>query len=205
MGTFNTYGERKRSYGGAYPVWLTVSQKERCGGTLKELPPAGSIIPAGTPVSIESNIATPIVIYQVIGMPKAAFELATNHNTVQPTVGMTLMIAPKTYPTSESLKGCTVKSVEKDPDSGNYKITFVESFGSVWADMILISCDKAGTSCKLNAIPTGLTENDVWIEDGDTAATVASVFHGEIMEDRIQPIPDFLKQYLPMIKFVKGV
>jgi hypothetical protein len=47
----------------------------------------------------------------------------------------------------------------------------------------------------------GLLFNDVSIEEGDTYATGAVVYSGNVYADRIPPVPDSVKGQLPMIRF----
>lgn len=204
MGTFNTYGQKSRKYGGAYPVWLNVAQKERCGGRLDELPPAGTVIRAGTLVSIENStgIAKLLPTFEVAVQCKTTdteLKLIANKHYPKPTVGM--------FITTESGKSTPVTSVTYDEPNNLYIIPINAGVfaANVSKGEILLRANQAGT--EYYCIPTGLTENDVWVDEGDEYATVSSVFHGEIMEDRIQPIPPFLKdgKHLPMIKFVKGI
>lgn len=205
---FNTYGSKQRKYGGSRPVWFVVYEQERCGGTLENLPPVGTVIPAGTLVSLDRAGGTAKII--------PTFEVAANVSTSDVTAkvkvipglsvpenNMNLMKAPDSI--NGSGKSGAISEVINNED-GTYSFTITAgSLGALSAGDVLIMADKAAASGKVYAIPTGLTFNDVYIEEGDDSATVASVYHGEIMEDRIQPIPESVKAALPQIKFVKGV
>ena len=70
--------------------------------------------------------------------------------------------------------------------------------------------DKMGGTLKIvedTATPTelgkvnGLLFNDVSIEEGDTYATGAVVYAGNVYADRIPNVPDSVKKQLPMIRF----
>lgn len=209
MGTFNVYGNQSKQYGGACPVWLTVSQKERSGGVLETLPPVGTILRAGSLVSIDTAGGTA----KVIETFEVADAVAAGDTTVKvqaygghpiPQSGAILMKAPSAV--DETGNGATISAVTLNEEDGVYELAITAgALGTLAAGDILVKADAEGNAAKVYAVPSGLTENDVYIEAGDYAATVASVYHGEIMEDRIQPIPDAFKKVLPMIKFQKGV
>ncbi|NDV68601.1 hypothetical protein [Dysgonomonas sp. 25] len=205
MGTFNTYGQKKKTYGGSNPVWLTVSQKERGGGVLEELPPIGTVLRAGTLVHLDDNVAKVIETFEV-AEPVSATDTEVKvfaHGSVLKD-GLNLMKSPAALTTAGT--GVTVSGTALDSGNNLYKFTIAaNAFGVLAKGDILVKASKAGTGAKIFAVPTGITENDVWVEDGDKAATVASVYHGEVMEDRIQPVPECVKAVLPMIKFVKGI
>ncbi len=209
MGTFNTYGNKSKKYGGAYPVWLTVSQKERSGGTLDELPPVGTVIRSGSLVSIEgagakAKIVPTFEVADKLLNTQTYLKVHAYKSHPVPKSGMNIMKAPTTIGGTDI--ATTIGDVEYDTVNNIYILTIAEGqLGTLTKGDILVEADKADSGAKIIAVPTGLTENDVWIEDGDNAATVASVFHGEIMEDRIQPIPDCIKAVLPQIKFQKGI
>lgn len=205
---FNTYGSKHRKYGGNKPVWFVVYEQERCGGTLENLPPAGTVIPAGSLVSLDQAGGTAKII--------PTFEIAANVSTSDVTAKVKVMPGLPVPQNSMNLMKApdSVYGVGKsgaisdvtDNEDGTYSFSITAgALGALSAGDILIMADKSAASGKLYAIPTGLTFNDVYIEEGDNAATVASVYHGEIMEDRIQPIPESVKAALPQIKFVKGV
>lgn len=205
MGTFNTYGKKSRKYGGSHPVWLTVSQKERGGGVLDELPAIGSVLRAGSLVSLDGNKAKTIESFEVadnVSATDTEVKVFAHGSNLKDNIH--LIKVPTTI--SGTGTGVTVGGTSLDAVNNLYKFSIAaNAFGALSKGDVLIRASKAGAAAKIYATPTGLTENDVWIESGDDSATIASVYHGEIMEDRIQPIPQCVKEVLPMIKFVKGV
>lgn len=209
MGTFNTYGNQSKQYGGAYPVWFTVSQKERSGGVLETLPPIGTVLRAGTLVSIDTagGVAKVIETFEVseaVASGDTTVKVQAYGSYPALTEGVVLMKAPNDV--TETGDAVAVTGVTLDETNGVYEFTITAgALGELEAGDILVKASIAGAGATVYAVPTGLTENDVYIEAGDYAATVASVYHGEIMEDRIQPIPEAFKKVLPMIKFQKGV
>lgn len=210
MGTFNTYGNQSRVYGGATPVWFNVRQKERSGGTLEsEYIVAGTLIRAGSLVSLDEagGIAKIIETFEVAEAVTATDTVVTVYaypSYPMPKDGMILMKSPESV--SDTGNAGAISGVTLNETDGVYELTITaNALGELTAGDILVKASAAGTTASIYAIPTGLTENDVWVDNGDYAATVASVFDGEIMEDRIQPIPSSVKQVLPMIKFTKGI
>ncbi|PXV62372.1 hypothetical protein CLV62_12061 [Dysgonomonas alginatilytica] len=209
MGTFNTNGVKSKKYGGSYPVWLTINQKERSGGTLEYLPPIGTIIRSGSLVSIDgaggkAKIIETFEVAENVTATDTTVKVQAYASHPKPTNGTNLMKSPTTVGTTGT--GVAVAGVALDSANGVVTFTIAaNAFGTLAKGDILVKASKAGTGAKIYAVPSGLTENDVWVEEGDQYATVASVFHGEIMEDRIQPIPDCIKEVLPQIKFQKGI
>lgn len=205
---FNTYGSRTKTYGGGVPVWFRVRQQERCGAKLSKLPAVGTVLPAGTLVSVDQAGGTATVI--------KTFEVAAAVSSTDTTVkvkagaryplleqGDIVMKAPTTL--TGTGKAVAVGEVT-DEEDGTLSFTITANdLGTLAAGDVLTIAASAGASKTMAYIPTGLTFNDVYVEEGDTAATIASVFDGEIMEDRIQPIPAAYKAALPQIKFTKGV
>lgn len=211
MGTFNTYGNKSKKYGGAYPVWLTVSQKERAGGILEKTE-AGMLLRAGSLVAIDNKKGEAKVIetYEIaeimegIGGTEITVTLYAYDSHPKLKEGTLLMKAPSKV--ADWGRGLKVTGLTRDQANKTCSFSIPSAgFGTLAKGDILVQATKEGEEASIYAIPTGLSENDVYVEDGDYAATVASVYHGEIMEERIQPIPQCVRELLPMIKFVKGV
>lgn len=205
---FNTYGSKKRSFGGSYPVWFSVVAQERCGGTLEKIPPVGTVIPAGTLVSLDKVGGTAKIVetYKVASPVSASatiVKVKAVGNLPRVEANMNVMKAPDDV--RDTGTGVKVSSVTRNSDGTDQFTITAGALGTLEEGDILILADKAGSDAHVYAIPTGLTYHDVYIEEGDEWATVASVYHGEIMEARIQPIPESVKKVLPQIKFEKGV
>ena len=219
MNTYNygVYGSGSTSYGGFVPIWSHIDDNgiEEAGGkfyvdpsaNFADVYPAGTIIPAGTPVALSTPGGDLVVL--------KTYELAANIDasttTVQfkklgtalaPAVGDFLMKAPATVGTAGT--GVEVKTVTVDA-SGFYAIDISESeFGTATAGDIFVQCDTSGAAAVIYAIPTGLLRREVYISADATSATGASVFHGTVLVDRIPPLPACVKAVLPMIKTEKG-
>ena len=207
--SYNTYGNGSKVYGGAYPVWFHVDGIQTSGGTLETLPPVGTVIPAGTMVQMEvagdehvkiletftvaANVSTTDTEVKVIAAGKLPVLEAT----------MAVMKAPATA--TGTGKAVLVGKVTDNGD-GTHSFTITAgALGALTKGDILVRAAAEGASAKMYCVPTGLTFNDVYIEEGTTKATCASVEVGKIMEDRIAPVPDCVKAVLPRISFQKGV
>lgn len=206
MSTFNTYGYKQKEWVGSQPVWFNIRQKERSGGKLTPLPAVGTIVRAGSLVGLSApgKDAKILKTFEVAADVLAAavevtFPAYASHPV--PEVGDILMVAPATA----TATGTAVTITAVDLEDGIYTVTLSATLGALTAGAILVQAAEAGASKSIYVVPTGLTENDVYVSEGVEAATVASVFDGEIMEDRIQPIPAFVKALLPQIHFTKGV
>lgn len=213
MSIGNVYGSTSTVYGGSFPAWKEVSGKETSGGVLSALPAIGTVIPAGTLVSLDSAGGTATII-KTFKVAASATNIATaikvklaSIASPKPVEGEFLMIAPSTADTTG--KGAEISAVAVDPSDSNgltYDVTLVATLGTVLTtSTILVQATSAEATAAVIAIPTGILENDIYIKDGTTKATATSVYHGVIFEDRNEPVPLCFKAVLPMIKFEKGV
>ena len=213
MSIGNTYGSTSTVYGGSFPAWKEVNGKETSGGVLSALPAVGTVIPAGTLVSLDAAGGTATIVKTF----KAA-AVATNAATSikvklasiaspKPVVNEFLMVAPAIASTTD--QGAKINAVELDGTDTNgltYTLTLAATLGTaLTTDSILVQATSAAASAAVIAIPTGILENDIYIKEGTTKATATSVYHGVIFEDRNEPVPPCFKAVLPMIKFEKGV
>ena len=205
---FNTYGRKVKVVNGGIPVWLRIYGKETSGGKLEKLPQAGETLPAGTLISISQagGVAKELKTFEVaeaVTAESTEIKILSGGMMPKPVTGEFIMKAPSSVTTKG--KGIAVTTVTDNKD-GTHSITIeANALGTLSKGDVLVGAAGAGASVNIYCVPTGLSQDDVYVEDGDTEATVASVFSGQIMEDRIQPIPDCVKAVLPQIKFEKGV
>lgn len=209
----NTYGSTSQSYGGSFPAWKEVKGKETSGGTLSSLPAVGTVIPAGTLVSLDSAGGTAVLV-KTWKVAAAALSTATsikvklsNYMSLAPVVGDFIMIAPATAATTG--QGAEISAVALDSTDTNgltYDVTLDAAIGTaLTTSTILVQATSAEATASVIAVPTGILENDINIENGTSVGTTASVYDGVIWEDRNAPVPACFKVVLPMIKFEKGV
>jgi hypothetical protein len=212
---YGVYGSETVLYGGTVPVWKHIDNDgtEEAGGKFKVVAsfateyPAGTIIPVGTPV----NLSAPGGDLTILKTYEVAATWDASDTTISfkalgvalPLVaGVVLMKAPATTATTGA--AYTVPAdIALNVSTGFYDLSIVaNAWGTATAGDIFVEADSAGGSGKvIKTIPTGLLRREVRINAGATAATGASVFHGEIRVDRIPPIPACVKTVLPMIKF----
>lgn len=213
MSIGNVYGSTSTVYGGSFPAWKEVNGKEISGGVLSALPAFGTVIPAGTLVSLDAagGTATIVKTYKVAAV---ATDTATSIKVKlasiaapKPVENEFVMIAPATA--SATGQGAKINSVavdESDSSGLTYTLTLAATLGTaLTTDTILVQATSAAASATVIAIPTGILENDIYIKEGTTVATATSVYNGAIFEDRNEPVPPCFKAVLPMIKFEKGV
>lgn len=207
----NTFGNYSKRYGGSFPAWRSVKGKETSGGVLETVPSVGTVIPAGTLVSLPSAGGTAKIV-KTYEVKEAVLTSATTAKVIiyphmlKPEVGEFYMIAPEKV--SAVGTGVKLNKIEADSSDQNgitYTLTFAAAPGEISAGGILVKATAAGASAKVYAVPTGMSENDVYIDEGTEYATISSVFDGVIWEDRVQPVPECFKEKLPQIKFEKGV
>jgi hypothetical protein len=204
------YGSESKSFGGTFPVWKHIDNEgiEQAGGTLKVVSdfaveyPAGTIIPIGTPVNLSNGILTILQTYE-LAQDIAAIDTVIKFKAAGAALplksGLFLMPAPATVSTTGTAQTVgTVALVD-----GNYEVTIVaDAWGhTAKAGDIFVAAAATGSGKLIATVPTGLLRYEIYIGPGATVATGASVFAGNILVDRISPIPSCVKTVLPQIKF----
>lgn len=211
---YGVYGSEKKEYGGTFPVWKNIDNEgiEDSGGSFKVISnfateyPTGTIIPIGTPVNLTGGILTILPTYELAQDIAAVdtvvkFKAAGSARPLKS--GDFLMPAPATVATTGTAVAAT--TVAYNSTSNTYDVTIVaDAWGhAAKAGDIYVgtSATAAGSGKSILTVPTGLLRREVYIGAGATVATGASVFHGNILVDRIPPIPACVKSVLTMIKF----
>ncbi len=215
MNTYNygVYGSESKSFGGTFPVWKNIDNEgiEDNGGTFKVVSdfaveyPTGTIIPTGTPVNLTGGVLTVLPTYEVTDIYAATVATVVKVKAAGvakvPVAGNFIMLAPATVATTGTAIAITAVALV----SGKYELTVgAAAFGSGVAlavGDILVGATAAGSGKSILTVPTGLLRREVYIGAGATVATGASVFHGNILVDRIPPMPACVKNVLTMIKF----
>jgi hypothetical protein len=210
---YGVYGSESKSFGGTFPVWKNIDNEgiEDNGGTFKVISsfateyPTGTIIPTGAPVNLAGGILTVLPTYEVTDIYAATVATVVKVKAAGvakvPVVGDIVMLAPATVGTTGTAIAITAVALA----DGKYELTVgTAAFGSGVAlavGDILVGATAAGSGKSILTVPTGLLRREVYIGAGATVATGASVFHGNILVDRIPPIPACVKSVLTMIKF----
>lgn len=192
---------------GNTPIWLSVDRRKTAGGTLKELPEAPALIPAGTPAYLD-EMGGKITVLETFRVSKAVaaadttVEVESVGDLPQITKGQFVMKAPDSY--SQKGTAVTVGTVSDGSKPGTKKFTVTAgALGELKEGDVLVTADKSGGDASMSVLPNGLIWHDLYIREGDYAQTAAIVVSGSILESRISPIPDVVKQALPMITFEK--
>lgn len=210
---YGVYGSESKSFGGTFPVWKHIDNEgiEDNGGTFKVVSsfateyPTGTIIPAGTPVNLTGGVLTILPTYEVTDIYAATVATVVKVKAAGvakvPVAGDIIMLAPAAVGTTGTAVAITGVALA----SGKYELTVgAAAFGSGVAlavGDILVGASEAGSGKKILTVPTGLLRREVYIGAGATVATGASVFHGNVLVDRIPPMPACVKSVLTMIKF----
>lgn len=209
---YGVYGSESKAFGGTFPVWKHIDNEgiEDCGGAFKVVSdfaaeyPVGSIIPAGTPVNLSAGILTILQTYELAADIAALdtvvkFKAAGAARALK--TGLFLMPAPATVATTGT--AFTVGTVALNTTTNQYEVTIVaDAWGhTAKAGDIFVAAAATGASKLIAVVPTGLLRREVHIGAGATVATGASVFAGNILVDRVPPIPACVKTVLPQIKF----
>ena len=113
-------------------------------------------------------------------------------NVPQITAGMIVMKAPATYTTTG--KAGVVGTVSAV--SGSTNLSFAISANALGAltkgDILVVSrCFRTHT---MAVLPNGLIWHDLRVRTGDIEQTASLVVSGQILEDRIAPIPTCVKK-----------
>ena len=192
---------------GNTPIWLSVDRRKTAGGTLKDLPEGPALIPAGTPAYLD-EMGGKITVLETFRVSKAvsasdtSVEVEAMGNLPQITKGQFVMKTPASY--SEKGTAVTAGTVSDGSTSGTKKFTIsAGALGELAVGDILVAADKTGSDASMATLPNGLIWHDLYIREGDYAQTAAIAVSGSILESRISPIPDVVKQALPMITFEK--
>lgn len=184
------------------PVWITIDRIRLAGGTLKELPAAPCVIPAGTPSSLSKmgGEVTHFKTYRAKSLSSTTLELYPCSSWAMPKVNDYIALAPATA--DAAIQGIKITKVEPQED-GTIKLTTASEVTGAKDGSIIVEATSGNVAIDFKI--TGLSWHDSRIKEGDFAQTVNVVTSGTVLEDRIPPIPDFMKAALPMITFEKEV
>lgn len=196
----NSFNVSRESYdAGKVPVWLHVDEFYTAGCTLNNQK-QGSIIPIGTPVYVPKMGAEAIVLetFEVVGAVAStdtAVVLKSVSGAVQPAKDLVVGAASN----GVVAKALALPAADSESD-GEYTFTITaNALGELSDGDILVMAVEAGSN-KAQAFPTGLLYEDVYI--GNVGATGTVVTKGQVLADRIAPIPAVYLPYLTNITFV---
>lgn len=187
------------------PVWLEVKRRKIAGGTFSLSGVAkGTIYPAGMPVRLDKmgGTVTLLPTFQVVGAVSASattmvLKPLTN---IIPAEGMILGKAAGAGAVSKA-HALPAATALTGTDAGKYSFTITANdFGALADGDIMIVASSASSTAAV--MPNGLSWRQIVVDsDNATYATVAVVTDGQVLADRIPPMPDNYKAALPGISF----
>ena len=149
--SFNTYGQNSKAFAGRYPVWAEVKGVKNGGRVIDATAfanyPVEAVIPAGTPVALDSagGALTPIYFYELKTALLATDTEAVLYGNYPLTAdGGNLIVVPS------SIGGTgtgVAYSAAVDNGDGTHTITIVaNALGTAAAGTIYAEANKAGTA-----------------------------------------------------------
>jgi len=187
----NTFGRRVQSFGGGHEIYRSVTENLAFGAVVDRYPASlPYVIHGGTPMMFVGDGTAKILnFYRVI--EEAAIDAVTvkvlkSDAIATPVVGWAIMEAPAAL--AGSGLGVTITAVV-DNDT-YYTLTLSATLGAVLAvnDML---CDAASAGADVDAycVPSTLTRRDVFLQEGDTHATITGVAIATVFANRIPFYP----------------
>lgn len=222
--SFNTFGTKKRTYGGNTPVWLGPVRPMPFGGVLASgYLKDGVVIPAGTPVKFDSGTITPLLAFEVVAYTAPTGQDADGILQIKPCLGHVpttsdfIMKLGNSF--SSTGKASAISEVaENATTAGTYDLTVTHANLDTCAvgDICVLSSAVAGGSTKsVKIVPNGYLYNDICangidLSEENAAATGAVVnFHGGGLLIARNPIgsaiADKLQVQIPNVILIKGV
>jgi hypothetical protein len=203
--TGNSYGSKASAFGGGFPVWRSVdiNGKWQSGGVIANLPPVGSVIPAGSPVEIntETHVAKLLNFFKVhTTIDASATELKVVVLDGLPRLKEGNFIGVPAATASGTMTAITVGAVTQGAEYDTITIV-ANSLGALTAGDLLVEAAATGSGKAPYAVPNALTYADVYLKEGDTAATVAGVHTGTVYAKRTPFMSTAVKANLAGIKF----
>lgn len=203
MSTGNAYGTGTTTFGGGFPVWVEILGKWQAGGNISNLPAAGSVIPAGTPVEVNTEAHTVKVlnffkVHTNVGTGDTELKVVVLPGLPRLKAGNFLMVAPATVATTGT--AITIGTVTQGTEYDTITIV-ANSLGALTAGDLLVEAAATGGSKLMYAIPNALTANDVYVDADTTYATVACVYSGKVYAKRTPFMSNAVKVNLPQIAF----
>jgi hypothetical protein len=195
---FKTYGSKTHTYGGAHHVWKRVNEKFTSGGSLGFLPAVGEKLPVGTPIAISKMGGTAYPLYFAIASKDAdatdtALFIDAGIDYELPLVGDKI--------STLSGQELTISAVG-DVTAGEVELTVSALTADIKIGDVFYLSERDGKSINIVDLK-GLTGNDVFMQEGDTYATVDIVVDGTVFEDRASFVPVEVRKYMPKILFEK--
>lgn len=203
MSTGNAYGTGTRTVGTGLPVWVEILGKWQAGGNVTVLPAAGTVIPAGTPVELNTQAHTAKVlnfyrVHESINGSATTLKLTVLPGLPRLVAGKYIMVPPTTMAGTGT--AITVGTVTAGTVYDSITI-IANSLGALTAGDLLVEAAGTSTGQAYFALPNALTANDVYIDADTTFATVAGVYSGKVYAKRTPLMNSVVKANMPQIAF----
>lgn len=203
MSTGNAYGTGSTTFGGGFPVWVEILGKWQAGGNVTNLPAAGSVIAAGSPVEVNTEAHTVKVlnffkVHTAVGTSDTELKVVVLPGLPRLKAGNFIMVPPATLTGTGT--AITVGTVTQGTEYDTITIV-ANSLGALAKGSLLVEAAATGASKTMYAYPNALTANDVYVDANTTYATVAGVYSGKVYAKRTPFMSDAVKANLPQIAF----
>lgn len=203
MSTGNSYGTGTTEFGGGIPVWVEIHGKWQAGGKVTVLPAAGTVIPAGTPVEMNSEDHTAKIlnfykVHETIDSSATTLKITVLPGLPRLVAGKFIMVPPATMAGTGT--AITVGTVTAGTAYDSISIV-ANSLGALTAGDLLVEAAASGSTKAYFALPNCLTANDVYVDANTTYATVAGVYHGKVYAKRTPLMNSVVKANMPQIAF----
>ena len=186
------------------PVWIEVRERKTAGGTVDiSKHKKGDLIALGVPVRLnvmggEAQFLDSFEVMVAVGSSDTSLSIKPISNAVIPAAGL---IVGKADASGNAAKAVALAGT---PTVANGVYTFTISanaLGELAKGDILYIISEAGSNKKA-VLPTGLSWRQIYVDSENAyKGTVAVVTKGQILGDRIAPVPDFYKAAMPGITF----
>lgn len=203
MSTGNAYGTGTTTVGAGLPVWVEILGKWQAGGKVTVLPAAGTVIPAGTPVEMNSEDHTAKIlnfyrVHENVGTGDTTLKISVLPGLPRLTAGKFIMVPPTTMAGTGT--AITVGTVTTGTVYDSITI-IANSLGALTAGDLLVEAAATGSGKAYFALPNALTANDVYVDADTTYATVAGVYSGKVYAKRTPLMNSVVKNNMPQIAF----
>lgn len=203
MSTGNAYGTGTTSFGGGIPVWVEILGKWQAGGTVTNLPDAGGLIAAGSPVEMDTAAHTAKVlnfykVHETIDTSATELKISVLPGLPRLKAGVFIMKPPTTLTGTGT--AITVGAVTQGDVFDTITIV-ANSLGALTAGDLLVEAAATGSGKALYCIPNCLTADDVYVDAATIVATVAGVYSGKVYAKRTPLMSTVVKANMPQIAF----
>lgn len=186
----NKFGRRVQSFGGGHEIYRSVGENVAFGATVDRIPAVlPYVIHGGTPMMFVGDGTAKILnFYRVIedvAVDAVIVKVLKSDAIAAPVVGWPIMAAPTTLAGT----GLAVNIVSFVDNDTYYTLTLSATLGALSENDMLCDAAAAGADEAAYCVPSTLTRRDVFLQDGDYAATITGVAIATVFANRIPFYP----------------